>query len=269
MPLFSELEKKIIQEIAEADSGALLGWTLRGILFTKGEAAFACLGFVNREPIFSLMCQNNGSKSHEEVRERMATFISLMQWLEDNRMVLLNTHGNRSNSLFYEESKTMHYSPKVDEHATTYESVCYYDEVAPGNVFRYRANYFNGYASSLQCIGITCKDGASLNPCQTSSKMLIQLAEFLFSAAYPTIALKELIADDFRTHDEKVAENAMKSAELQVVKAQWTLVIAILTLLFTVVYALFSEQRPQVSFIVLAFLMLAVGCLGAIIGKRS
>lgn len=269
MPIFSELEKEIIRTIADAEIGNVVGWSLRRILFPKDEAAFACIGIVDGQYIYSLMSANNGGSTHNKVIERLATFISLMQWMDFNRMIMLNPHSHRSGSMFYEGCDSMHYSPKVDESGTTHGSIRYYAAIGTDAVFRYRASISSGYVSGISCIGIADKTGLSLGPCLTSTVILDKAADYLFSAAYPTIALKELIADEFMTHDEKVAESAMKSAEQQVVKAQWTLVIAIVTLIFTVVYALFSEQRPQASFIVLAFLMLAVGCLGAIIGKRS
>ena len=269
MPVFSDTEEMLIGAIANANSGETLGMVVKHILFPSREGAFACPGMVKGDYVYSLMAAPDGGFAANRLRERCATFISLMQWLVDNRMVLLNPHSSRSDSLFYEDSSHMHISPRPDgDNARSGASTRYIEDLAPGIFFRFREGIQAGYTSYVQCIGITHDDRSRLDPCDTSHSMLSRLADFLFCAVYPTLALRELINDDFKTPAEKVAENSAKSAALQVEKAQWTLIVAIATLFFGVAYPLMSDQKPQVSFFLLAIMIFCAAVLGAIVGKN-
>jgi len=81
--------------------------------------------------------------------------------------------------------------------------------------------------------------------------------KYLTCYAYPTLALSELVQNDYKTQKEITSGNAIPLASKQVDKAQNTLIVAIITLLYSFISPFFKEIGLCKCIIVIVLVVLS------------
>ncbi len=239
----------------------MVGMLVKDILFKTGEAAFVFCGTIGGGPSFgqrvsALLAIADGGHASRKLREEIVGFVSLMRYLEENKLVYFMAHDSSfPSALFYQPSDTftINWHQESSRRSGEYYTNVNKDSIADNVVLRVEDRTRSGYIEEITCKGITLADGNMLVEIGISHQLKEELLRYLTSHAYPTIALADLVENDFQSPEEQVAKRSLSLAAAQVDKAQKTLVVAIITLLvalFTPVFKAYAGEKVILLLIV-------------------
>lgn len=151
--IFTTLEKNIIKSIASQNITEIkpFGYTARSLLFPKTEGAVFIpedvLTGKDYHPVLYLLARHDGGKTHSLMREQVVSFVSLIKYLEDERLVYIMDGPENKPCLYYEgyqhiniAEKPIKSSPRGDATINYYQA-----KIEEGIEFNYQSFVREGY----------------------------------------------------------------------------------------------------------------------------
>lgn len=253
--MFTEFEKSLINTIVSQNTGTIrhFGYNGRNILFPTNESAV----FIPRDTfrggrytsILFLLAYHDGGRTHAEMREKIVSFVSLMQYLEEHRLIYVMDASVRTPALFYSNYEHITLGDdtisNVEEIGNGRRRLTHTIDIDNGSSLRFKSIVEDGETSSYDNVHIQLPDGNKIGGIEYGYNIKTDLIRYLKSFVYPTKTLKDMVSNDFKTKTERIAEKSLIAAEKQVKKAQHTLIIAIITLISSIAIPILSCALPD------------------------
>lgn len=251
--IFTDFEKRIINVIAAQDLNTIhpFGYAGREILFPKNEGAIfipkdVLIGNEYHSMLF-LIALHDGGRFHAIMRERVVAFVSLLKYLEDNRLIYIMDGPINKPCLYYSGYQHTHIenSPEssVIRGLITFNN--YRINIENDIEFKYQSIVKDGFIRQYDNIQLHILPNTYLGAIEFGGNIKNDLYRYVNALVYPTITLTEMISHDFKTEPEKLAEASLDAAKKQVKKAQQTLIIAIITLISSIAIPILSSAIPD------------------------
>ena len=258
MASFGEFEKGLIREmLGQEETGVRgLGDLVKDRLFEQEKGAFVICGRIEVGPeagrrVTALLATTH-LREVARVRAKVVSFVSLMRYLEEHRLVYLVKHDNpREEAIFYQGSHSV--TLRLDVVPTqrprvlgNYAMVLKQDTLDNGEVVKIEKvfdNFRDGQIRQIYSRGIWRDGGEVLVNKELGSQLQEELADYLLCHVYPSVSLVDLVANDFLFPEERMARKQMRIA-------QYTLRVAVITLLVAVVLPLFGVAPVHVLLLV-------------------
>lgn len=251
--IFTEFEKSIINTIATQNLSTIhpFGYTGREILFPKNEGAIfipedIMIGDKYHSILF-LLALHDGGRYHAIMRERVVAFVSLMKYLEDNRLIYIMDGPQNKPSLYYGGYQHTHIESRLvnieQKGITTIND--YHVNIGDGIEFNYQSIVRDGYIRHYNNVQVHTLPDIYMGAIEFGGNIKNDLYRYVNAFIYPTITLTEMIRHDFKTESERLAEESLDAAKKQVTKAQHTLIIAIITLISSIALPILSHAIPD------------------------
>lgn len=251
--IFTGFEKRIINTIAAQDLNTIhpFGYAGREILFPKNEGAIfipedVLIGNEYHSVLF-LLALHDGGRSHAVMRERVVAFVSLMKYLENNRLIYIMDGPTNKPCLYYGGYHYTHIETTcVDSERRGDTTVNNYQgNIDDGIDFKYQSFVSDGYIRSYSNVQVHLHPNTYIGAIGFGGNIKDDLYRYVNAFIYPTITLKEIIGHNFKTESERLAEASLDAAKKQVKKAQQTLIIAIITLISSIAIPILSCAIPD------------------------
>ena len=251
--IFTEFEKRIINTIAAQDLNTIhpFGYTGREILFPKNEGAIfipkdVLIGNEYHSVLF-LLALHDGGRFHAVMRERVVAFVSLMKYLEDNRLVYIMDGPINKPCLYYSGYQHTHIeNSSVSSKQKGMITINDYQVNIEENIeFKYQSIVRDGYIRHYDNVQLHILPDTYMGAIEFGGNIKNDLYRYVNAFIYPTITLTEMISHDFKTESERLAEASLYAAKEQVKKAQQTLIIAIITLISSIAIPILSCAIPD------------------------
>lgn len=199
MRYFSPLEKQIVSALIGLKNPPenVFGMVMQSILFSKGKLA---LLIVNQGKDGILLLPNRDLKTITTSMTEMVEFISLMEFLEKERLIYVQSFPMTSDvSLFYEGSSI--YLDIMRDEFNNFSST-----ISPGENFVRNSNGYQVWQMGSVVLSSVC----GIND------LCERLLRYLNAVIYPTETLRGLVRNDFLTDEELQCRAQLKEARKSV-----------------------------------------------------
>ena len=199
MRYFSPLEKQIVSALIGLKNPPenVFGMVMQPILFSKGKLA---LLVVNQGKNGMLLLPNRDLKTITTSMTEMVEFISLMEFLEKERLIYVQSFPMTCDvSLFYEGSSI--YLDITRDECNNFSST-----ISPGESFVCNSNGYQVW--QMGSVGLSTVCGVD-DLCE-------RLLHYLNAMIYPTETLRGLVRNDFLTDEELQCRAQLKEARKSV-----------------------------------------------------
>lgn len=199
MRYFCPLEKQIISALVELKNPPenVFAMIMQPILFSKGKLA---LLVVNQGKHAMLLLPNGDLQTTTSRMARMVAFISLMEFLEKERLIYVQSFPMTCDiSLFYEGSSI--YLDITKDECNNFSST-----ISPGESFVHNSNGYQVLKMGSVILGSVC----GIND------LCERLLHYLNAVIYPTETLRELARNGFLTGEELHSRAQLKEAKKSV-----------------------------------------------------
>lgn len=251
--IFTEFEKGIINTIAAQDLNTIhpFGYAGREILFPKNKGAIfipkdVLIGNEYHSVLF-LLALHDGGRSHAVMRERVVAFVSLMKYLEDNRLIYIMDGPINKPCLYYSGYK--HTNIEKNPVSSLVKGLITFNnyrvDIENDIEFKYQSIVSDGFIRHYDNVKLHILPETYMDAIEFGSNIKNDLYRYVNALVYPTITLTEMISHDFKTESERLAEASLDAAKKQVKKAQQTLIIAIITLISSITIPILSCTIPD------------------------
>lgn len=264
MANFSIREKEIINKIASynTEDTRLFEKILCDVMLNNPDigifisSANPTSSYTNH--ICQLLTLDDGGKTNKAARVAIIELISLMQFLEEQRLVLIVDGPSMPDCVllynkeqYYLPQKTLADTwPLIQDNSNTYKI-----PLKNNATLEIKETVSNGYRTSIYS-DIKLQDGNYLSPTGYGNNLKPYLLKLLTSFVYPTAKLRDFIENDFQSADEIYNENTLKKANAQIEEAKkqvkrgtQAVVIAMFTLLLTSITSFFQLQGDWLKWI--------------------
>ncbi len=240
--IFTDIEKSIINTIATQDISEIkpFGYTARSVLFPKTEGALfipedVLIGNGYQQVLF-LLARHDGGITHSLMIERIISFVSLIKFLEDNRLIYIIDGPSNKPCFYYEGYQYINIENQPVSSTSNGDTTVndYIVNIENGIEFKYQSIIRDGYPRHYENVQIMMPKDIRLGAIDIGGNIKNELYRYINAFIYPTITLRDIINHGFKTEPERIAEESLKAANAQVTKANQTLIVAILTLISTV-----------------------------------
>lgn len=253
--IFTEFEKSLINAIVSQNTDTIrpFGYNGRNILFPANEGAV----FIPRDTFWErrytsvlfLLAYHDGGRTHAEMREKIVSFVSLMQYLEEHRLIYVMDASVRTPALFYSDYDHITLGNDTISHSENMgygrRRLTHIIDLDNGSSLRFQSIVEDGETTSYDNVHILFHDGNRIGGIEYGYNIKTDLKRYLNSFIYPTMTLKEMVFNEFKTEAERIAEKSLIAAEKQVKKAHQTLIIAIVTLICSIAIPILSCAIPD------------------------
>ena len=199
MRYFSPLEKQIVSALIGLKNPPenVFGMVMQSILFSKGKLA---LLVVNQGKDGMLLLPNRDLKTITTSMTEMVEFISLMEFLEKERLIYVQSFPMTCDvSLFYEGSSI--YLDITRDEYNNFSST-----ISPGENFVRNSNGYQVWQMGSVVLSSVC---GITDLCE-------RLLHYLNAVIYPTETLRGLVRNDFLTEEELQCRAQLKEAKKSV-----------------------------------------------------
>lgn len=252
MPVFSDLDKKVMRLIAEmdVDSPKVLGELVTPIIFkTKQSALFIDMD-VDQHGFVLLGKAKGGFKVDHESRNNLISLISLIQFLEKKRFVLTfeeNIDFSAPTTLFYEDAPSFYNlnfdfpGEKEGRYNKTYlkrHKCALLNEaelkISISGITEEKFDSMLIFAlkedrdKSVNKAEITYPDGSKLINAWAPQQYFPEIRRIMFSTPFPSQSLKEFVKNDFKTQDEISTESTLAKMNVQI---KWAIIAVIIAVI--------------------------------------
>lgn len=250
---FTEIEKSIINIIANQNINEIkpFGYTARSIIFPKTEGALfipedVLIGEKYHRVLY-LLARHDGGRTHSLMRERIVTYVSLIKYLEDNRLIYIMDGPENKPCLYYEVYQHINIANEPVNSTQRGDTTIndYRIQIEDGIEFKYQSVVRDGYNRHYDNVQVRILPDTYIGNIGFGGNIKDDLYRYVNSFIYPTITLKEMIDHDFKSESERIAEESLDAAKKQVKKAQQTLIIAIITLISSIAIPILSCAIPD------------------------
>lgn len=199
MRYFSPLEKQIVSALIGLKNPPenVFGMVMQSILFSKGKLA---LLVVNQGKNGMLLLPNRDLKTITTSMTEMVEFISLMEFLEKERLIYVQSFPMTCDvSLFYEGSSI--YLDITRDECNNFSST-----ISPGENFVCNSNGYQVWQMGSVVLSTVCG----------VDDLCERLLHYLNAMIYPTETLRGLVRNDFLTDEELQCRAQLKEARKSV-----------------------------------------------------
>ena len=199
MRYFSPLEKQIVSALIGLKNPPenVFGMVMQPILFSKGKLA---LLVVNQGKNGMLLLPNRDLKTITTSMTEMVEFISLMEFLEKERLIYVQSFPMTCDvSLFYEGSSI--YLDITRDEYNNFSST-----ISPGENFVRNSNGYQVWQMGSVVLSTVCG----------VDDLCERLLHYLNAMIYPTETLRGLVRNDFLTDEELQCRAQLKEARKSV-----------------------------------------------------
>ena len=199
MRYFSPLEKQIVSALIGLKNPPenVFGMVMQSILFSKGKLA---LLIVNQGKNGMLLLPNRDLKTITTCMTEMVEFISLMEFLEKERLIYVQSFPMTCDvSLFYEGSSI--YLDITRDECNNFSST-----ISPGEIFVRNSNGYQVWQMGSVVLSTVCG----------VDDLCERLLHYLNAMIYPTETLRGLVRNDFLTDEELQCRAQLKEARKSV-----------------------------------------------------
>lgn len=199
MRYFSPLEKQIVSALIGLKNPPenVFGMVMQSILFSKGKLA---LLIVNQGKNGMLLLPNRDLKTITTSMTEMVEFISLMEFLEKERLIYVQSFPMTCDvSLFYEGSSI--YLDITRDECNNFSST-----ISPGEIFVRNSNGYQVWQMGSVVLSTVCG----------VDDLCERLLHYLNAMIYPTETLRGLVRNDFLTDEELQCRAQLKEARKSV-----------------------------------------------------
>lgn len=199
MRYFSPLEKQIVSVLVGLKNPPenVFGMVVQSILFSKGKLA---LLVVNQGKNGMLLLPNRDLKTITTSMTEMVEFISLMEFLEKERLIYVQSFPMTCDvSLFYEGSSI--YLDITRDECNNFSST-----ISPGESFGCNSNGYQVWQMGSVVLSTVCG----------VDDLCERLLHYLNAMIYPTETLRGLVRNDFLTDEELQCRAQLKEARKSV-----------------------------------------------------
>lgn len=251
--IFTDFEKRIINAIVAQDQNTIhpFGYAGKEVLFPKNEGAI----FIPKDILIGdkfhsgliLLARHEGGRLHAIMRERVVAFVSLMKYLEDNRLIYIMDGPINKPCLYYSGYKhtDIENNPvsRLERGLVTFNN--YRVDIENDIEFKYQSIVRDGFIRHYDNVQLHILPDTYMGAIEFGGNIKNDLYRYVNALVYPTITLTEMISHDFKTESERLAEASLDAAKKQVKKAQQTLIIAIITLISSIAIPILSCTIPD------------------------
>lgn len=238
MPYFQDKDKKIIKLISrfKTDRPNMFCQCLDDSTFPIDKSAV----FISSNPDTCRILSLDYGDFHDRIRRNLIDLISLFHFLETNGYIILCDAELDNDVIIYKKEiypitdKNKEVLNK-NETSTSYKVTL--DEKT--DVFINETSY-EGYRKGVSPF-IQIDVETTLTPLNIGNNLLKPIKKILCSYVYPTTKLYELIRNDFKTSEELYNQSIIDKADKQIDKANITILIAILSLLASILLPFLSR----------------------------
>ena len=274
---YSDFEKSILNKIVNQNTSEMhnFGFTAKDILFPSGDSAVFIYNDLLRNgsyytPLF-LLSLHDGGRNHANVRKRMVEFVSLLQYLDENRLIYTMDSSEYGRPyLYYQDYPHIHITPlqinteRISDHLSRTE---YQAEIDNHTYLNFKVITNDGYQTRVENAALTLGDCNHIGETGFGRNLKNDLIKYLNSYIYPSVTLNKLVLNDYKTDAEIVAEKSLNTAEKQVKRANATLIISIIAVICSIILPILSEiSSDPYSFIVKLIGLILCGMLVAVLG---
>lgn len=277
MAKFSKKEKEIIHKIASYDieDTRLFEKILSEVILNNPDMGIFISSANTKSSQTNHICQlltlDDGGKTHKAAKVVIIELISLMQFLEEQRLVLIVDGPSMPDCVLLYNKEQYYLSSKdiADAWPLRKDNSNIYEIPLKNNSkLEIKETVSNGYRTSISS-AIKLSDGNYLSPKGYGDNLKPYLLKLLTSFVYPTAKLRDFIENDFHTADEIYNEDTLKKADAQIEEAKkqvkrgtQAVLIAMFTLLLTSITSFFQLQGECLKWVlggIAVFIMIMCG----------
>ncbi len=264
MPYFTDREKEIIRLIDrfDVDHPVMLGNLLTPVLFKDSQTAVVISNEFRRCYLLAL---NDGGRTHHSARATVIELVSLLNYLEENRyVVIMNGPNSDSLDVFYEGYIPLGDFDGIDYTPGPVSSLTKRQRLENNQELRIRECFEKGFRCGIQP-SIYLGDGNSMTSIEYGDNLKEELMKYIHSYVYPTLLLNQLVRNDFKSESEINNERVLEKTDIQIEEAAQqvkrgteAVLIAMLTLFLTVLMFFLKEE---VTLLKIILGLVAFGCV--------